>query len=356
MKIKKKSFPLLRALILISIFTILLSACGSEDSESDSKNLPKNISMGTQPSGSAIYNTAAGLGKVLSNHAEMNVSVKPQNGPEAYMPLLNKGELDLITGPGPDIIWATRGEQGYEKAENMRLLVRGNAVDSVGLTVRKDSDIKTVADLEGKRVGSDYGGIQGHKQMEAQLNANGLTWDDVKEVPVSTTVGGMEALRNDRIDATFGLSPFTPATLEAHERIGLRALNFFDDYSPDQIDEIPQEKLDELEESQPGAKPFVYNEGFITEDTIVLEWPLLVVTSTHLSDEAAYELVKTLWEDYKELHPIFSWLEQWEPDVMFDPDPVLPYHPGSIKFFKEMELWNDEMEEKQQELLEQIGE
>jgi TRAP transporter TAXI family solute receptor len=356
--IMKKRELLIIALISCTML-FALTACNSEEGMGQSSQpanennpLPDNITLATSPNGTAFNSTSMGVASVLSSESQMEVSLSPYAGMSAWVPLLNNGDVQLGLGSSADTSYALHGENGFKENKNVRVLVRGNYVESVGLTVLKDSDIHSVSDLKGKRVASGYtGGITGHITTVMQLKANGLTLDDVVTVPVATSVAAIEALRDGRVDAAFGMSPFTPATAEAHNAVGLRALNFFDEYPPDQIDNLPQELLDIITSHQPGARPIVLKGGFVEEETIIIEFPLMLVTSAHLSDEAAYELVKTLWENYEKLHPIFTWLERWNPDVMFDPNPQAPYHSGVVKFFKEEGLWADEVEKNQQVLL-----
>jgi hypothetical protein len=48
-------------------------------------------------------------------------------------------------------------------------------------------------------------------------------------------------------------------------------------------------------------------------------------------------MVKTLWENYEELHPIHSWLATWSPELMFDPMRLFLIIPALLKFFQTRE-------------------
>lgn len=345
--------------VLFLITVILLSACSSQgtvsgsDEQEDEGSTPNIFSFATSPNGTAFNSTATGVASVLDSESPFNVIISPYAGSTAFIPLINNGEVQLGLSTVADNSYALQGINDFDESKNIRLLVRGNPTESVGLTVLEDSDLHSVKDLKGKRVASRYtGGITGHITTEMQLEANGLTWDDVTPVPVANSVAAIEELRDGNVDAAFGMSPFTPSVVEAHNAVGLRALNFFDDYSAEEIDGVPQELLDLIDEYQPGSYPITLQAGFIEEETTIIEFSVSIISSTHLSEEAGYTIVKTLWENYEKLHPAYSWLEKWNHDTMFDPNPTVPYHPGAVKFFKEVGLWTDEVEERQQELLE----
>ncbi|PLS17042.1 hypothetical protein CVD28_13360 [Bacillus sp. M6-12] len=358
--VSKKAVGIL-TLILMMIF---VTACGGAKSDTEtastekknsSKSGNKVLSIGTTPVGVSYNSIGNGLAKVISTNSSLKVSVKPSNGVSAWGPQMNKGEIELGVGSGPDMVWAFKGENGYKRTENMRLVVRGNYLGVTGAAVRKNSNIKTIADLKGKRVAADYPGSAIAKMvLEATLKANGLSWDDVQKVPIPTTAAGIEALQDNRVDAAFALTPTTPIVQEVHNAVGLKSINFIDDVKPEAITDIPQEKVDEITSVVPGVRLAVVKaNGYIAEDGVGIEYPSQLVAAAQLSDESVYELMETLWENYKELHPIHLWLKTWVPETMFDPNPTIPYHPGAVKFFKDKGLWNDEVEKIQQELLKQ---
>jgi hypothetical protein len=116
----------------------------------------------------------------------------------------------------------------------------------------------------------------------------------------------------------------------------------------------PTEKaLAALADLLPAAAPYVGKSGYgvLREDTPLIQYPINLVATSLLSEEAAYELVKALWENYQELGPIHPWLKLWTREQMFDPNPRVPYHAGSVKFFKEQGLWTPKLERLQQKLL-----
>ncbi|WP_408007956.1 TAXI family TRAP transporter solute-binding subunit [Pseudalkalibacillus sp. A8] len=353
----KKAFSLL-TIIMIMIFVTACSGAGTEGTSSaDGGDSSKEgvISIGTTPVGVSYNAIGNGLAKVISTNSSLKISVKPTNGISAWGPQLDKGEIQLGVGSGPDLAWAFNGENGYKAVKNMRLLVRGNYLSVTGAAVPKDSDINSIADLKGKRVSADYPGSAIAKMiLTAALNANDLTWDDVKKVPIPNTAAGIEALQDNRVDAAFALTPTTPIMQEAHNSVGLKSLNFLDDVSPDEIDEVPQDVIDEITSIVPGVQlTKIPANGYIAEEAVGVKYPAQMVASTHLSEDAVYEIMETLWENYEDLAPIHAWLKTWTPESFFDPDPTLPYHPGAVKFYRDKGLWNDEVEKVHQDLLKQ---
>lgn len=311
---------------------------------STAANLPRNIGLGTHRVGLAYYGAGVGLAKVISENSPIKVVVKPFAGPNAWMPLLNSGDLEMGLLSGMDAGWAFHGGPGYPRVnKNLRVLLKGNLVDVI-VVVRNSSDIRKLQDLKGRRLTSDYGGnVIVKRILTAYLASAGMGWNDVKRVPVPDVASGFQAVREGRADAAFGGSPITGALRELDAAVHLRALPF---------EESPA-ALAKARELLPSATPVLLKKGngILRADVTALHYPNYLAASSKLSDDAAYEIVKTLWVHYKELHPIHPWLRGWVRERMFDPDPPAPYHPGAIRFFKEQGLWNATAEKNEERLL-----
>jgi len=364
MKFTSKKY--ISLIIIVLLLSVILLACSGQGTSSKGKSsssvggnntsegVKNNVIIGTHPQGSAYNSTSAGIAKVLTTTSSIKTSIKPYAGTNAFFPLLDNGEIDMGISSSPDLVWGIKGEFGYKSAhKNIRVLVIGNYPPTNGLVVRKDSGISKTADLKGKRIASGYAGNQvAQSLVELHLKSVGLTWDDVVAVPVASPTAGLEALRDGRVDATMGSSPLTAAAIETDAAVGgLEVLNIAD-VDPADIDSFPKEVAEEIAEAIPGSRPFVYEGGgFLKDPAIIFEYPVILNASTNMNEDTAYEIVKTLFENYKELHPVFSWLKDWTDQTMFEEKPPAPYHPGAIKYFKEKGLWTEEAEKHNEELL-----
>jgi hypothetical protein len=135
-----------------------------------------------------------------------------------------------------------------------------------------------------------------------------------------------------------------PITEELHAKKGARILPL--DSSPEAVkrtkDKFPGYPI----KVTPGpGKTGVEKEQFLWA------YDIYVIAREDLSDEAAYQVVKALWENYKEFAPIHVLLKGWTPEKFVTREAIVPYHAGAIKFYREKRVWNDEMAKLQEALL-----
>jgi TRAP transporter TAXI family solute receptor len=216
----------------LSITTFALFALLLSIHSAGAQKLPASTTIGTNPAGTAFYAVAAGLAKVISTTGSMQSTVQPYSGSSTFLPLLDSGELDF------GIINAVEMNLGYQgparlkisgknplpHVPNTRLIMRGSPL-SVSLLVRKDSPMKTVHDVKGKRVTGEYpANIAIWFHVYTELANAGMTWDDVKVVPVPAVNDGVDALVQGRADAAnhaIGVAKVK----EADAAIGVRYLS-----------------------------------------------------------------------------------------------------------------------------------
>jgi len=91
----------------------------------------------------------------------------------------------------------------------------------------------------------------------------------------------------------------------------------------------------------------------ILKDVALLNNDIYLVSSRQLSDDAAYAVVKALWENTKELWAAYPALASWRQQRMASRSAFIPYHPGAIRFFKEKGVWDKTMDDLQAKLLTQ---
>ena len=173
------------------------------------QQLPKSVAIGSNPPGSLFYALASGLAKVVSDAAAIQAQVQPFAGTSTFVPLFDTGELDFGVVNAVDMGMVYRGanfkvggRNPFPHVASSRLLMRGSPLRS-SFIVRKDSPIKTLADVKGKRVTGEYPAqLAVWYNIFGALSNAGLSWNDVKVVPVPAVNEGVDALVQGRADVT----------------------------------------------------------------------------------------------------------------------------------------------------------
>src|SRR5919109_1325100 len=180
----------------------------------EAQKLPRSVTVATNPAGTVFYALASGLAKVISGATPIEAVVQPYTGTSTFLPLANSGEVDFgvvnavdmaLSYQGPERL-KVGGRNPFPHTPNVRLVMRGSPL-LVGLLVRKDSPIKTAHDLKGKRMTGEYPAhLAVWYNMFGHLASAGLTWKDVKVVPVpAVTEHAVNSAKVKEADASVGV-------------------------------------------------------------------------------------------------------------------------------------------------------
>jgi TRAP transporter TAXI family solute receptor len=311
---------------------------------------PVRASIGANPPGTVFYAVASGLAKVATEAGSAALTVQPHTGSSTFLPLIESGELEYGVVNAVDMTLAFRGpsfriggRNPLPAAPGIRLVMRGSPL-LIALLVKKDSPIRTVQDVRGKRVTGEYPAhLAVWYNMFGLLASGGLTWSDVRVVPVPAVNDGLDALVQGRADvSTFALGG--AKVKEADASVGVRFIST--DCSP--------EGEGRLRKSVPGYYPRWVKAGSstgIVEDTCVVAYDLYLGAGRQVPDAAVEAVLKGIWDNVDKLAPIHPVLREWTRERAVDPDVTIPYHPGAVRFYRERGVWKPGMDQAQQRLL-----
>jgi TRAP-type uncharacterized transport system substrate-binding protein len=72
-----------------------------------------------------------------------------------------------------------------------------------------------------------------------------------------------------------------------------------------------------------------------------------------LPDDLVYRVMKAIFDNLPELHSYTPMAKIWTENPLVAP--VIPYHVGAIKYYKEKKMWTEASENKQKQLLTELG-
>jgi TRAP transporter TAXI family solute receptor len=332
------------AVIVLSIFLLLPVWI-------DAQQLPSSVTVGSNPPGSVFYALASGLSKVASDGAPFQMVVQPFTGTSTFLPLLNTGEIDFGINNAVDLALSYQGPERlkiggrnpFQHTPNARLVMRG-AILMTAFLVRKDSPIKTIHDIRGKRVTGEYPAqLANWYNVFGFLTGAEMKFEDVKIVPVPGANEGVDALVQGRADVA--LHAIDSAKVkEADAAVGVRHLS---------LDCSPQGEK-RLRVAVPGYYPYWLKRGqaaAIPEDTCVNAYDIYLTTHKAANEQLITTVVKGIWDNIEKLTPLHPSFRNWTRQRAVDADVTVPYHAASAKFFKERGVWTAAVEEAQRKLL-----
>jgi uncharacterized protein len=315
------------------------------------QQLPKSVTVGTNPAGTVFFALAGGVAKVISDAAPFQAVVQPYTGTSTFLPLLDNGELDLGVVNAVDMGLAYQGPARFKiggrnpfpHVPNTRLLMRGSPLNA-SLVTRKDTGIKTVHEVKGKRVTGEYPAhLAVWYSVFGSLASGGLTWDDVKVVPVPAVNEGIDALVQGRADVS-NHAVGSAKVKEADAAVGVRYVS---------LDCSPQGE-ERIKKAVPGYYLTTLKSGSTTGivgDTCVQSYDIYLVGHKALSAQAVQATLKALWDNVEKLPPLHPQFKDWTRERAASADVTMPYHPAAIEFYKEKGVWSAKMDETQKRLL-----
>ena len=276
--------------------------------------------IATMQPGTLSHTSASAIAKVLKEKGALNVLVQPTAGETTLIPMVNHGEADLGI--------ANIFEMENAKKANPDLRLIGSLHSLRGaFWVRKDTPMKTIADLKGKRVVLGFSAMRTIDPLvKAILATGGLTETDVKPVLVPNVVRGADDFANGAADMFF--FAFGGAKVREVDATvgGIRAL------------EISKEGMAAAQKIVPEGylSPAVPSPFFVGVDHPmgVYTWDNMLVTNAKVKDEVIVKMIETLQANKADLIAVQPALRDFDDKALYKAYD-LKYHPGALKYFKD---------------------
>ncbi|MFL4978299.1 MAG: TAXI family TRAP transporter solute-binding subunit [Xanthobacteraceae bacterium] len=281
--------------------------------------------LATMQPGTLNHTTGSAIAKVLKEKASMNALVQPTAGESVIIPLVGRGEAELGIANALEVSVATEGARLPE----LRLIGALHPLPTAYF-VRKDTSMRTVADLRGKKV---VYGFSAQRVldivMRAMLATGGLTEKDISPVLVPNVIRGADdfvAGAADMFYFAFG----APKVREVDATVGgIRAI------------EIPESGMDAARKLYPDgylarAAPGPFYIG-VEKPMGVYTWDNMLFTHAKVKDDVVYKMIDTMAKNQDDLVAVQPALRTFSPQALYKKYNV-PYHPGALKYFADNKI------------------
>lgn len=245
------------------------------------------------------------------------------------MNLLQAGRAELAWALADSVsdAWQGNEEAGFtQKLDKLRGL-SATYNNYIQIVANADSGIKTLDDLKGKRI--SVGAARSGTELNARaiLKAAGLSYDDFSKVEYLPFGESVELMKNRQLDVTLQSAGLGVSSI----RDLATAVDII-------VIPIPEEVVENVGDAayQPAMIPANTYSGQ-TEDLPTAAIPNFLVTHSGVSDDLAYEMTKTLYENLDSLQSAHNAAKAIKLENALNGMPV-PIHPGAERYYKEQGL------------------
>lgn len=316
----------MKKLMLSAVFTAGLILSGHASAQT--------VGIATSNPGSIFHNIGTAVAKA-ANDAALNTTIQPATSPNQYMPLVNQNDVEFGVGNLEEFNNALKGEAWFQGSVNENLRIVGLIMPiREAIFVKASSDIKTIADLKGKPMVDGYTAQQTIlPQLDAIYATVGLSRKDMQPVQVPSVVAGADAFIAGQ-SVGFIFAHGAGKVREADAAVGgIRALSIPD--TEEAKAAIRQHwKSGYVVKMEPGPA----NPGVLEPGTFIA-YPQLVFTNAAVSEDIVYKMTKVLHDSKASMQAAFPPFAEFDPKAMVGETAPGEYHPGAIKFYKEVGLW-----------------
>ncbi len=314
----------------------------------DDVKLPPTMTVTAYDTGTAGFNIAVGVGKMMKDKYGTDVRVLPAGNDVARLAPL-RAKRAVMSAMGSGTYFAQEGvfEFGAKEwgPQPLQLVLSSVDCNAGTLGVAKDTGVTEIKQLRGKRVGFVVGSPALNQNSLAILAFGDLKQSDVKAVEFSSYGAMWKGMVNNDVDAAFATTITGPAKeLETSPRgIIWPPLPHNDKAGWDRVKKVGSFFFPHIATCGAG----------ITKDKPIelgnYPYPIFMVYGTVPADEV-YSITKAMitgYDSFKDSAPGASGLgadrqtKNW----------VVPVHPGAAKALKEAGQWSDAQEAHNKELL-----
>ncbi|MBF0588162.1 MAG: TAXI family TRAP transporter solute-binding subunit [Magnetococcales bacterium] len=311
--------------MIFILFAALLSAC----SPNSDRSQERFITVGTGGVTGVYYPTGGAICRMVKkNRAQHNIrcNVESTGGSIYNINTLGAGELSLGVAQADTAFKAWHGHPPFNNKQEKLRAVAALHPEIVSLVTRASANIKTLADVRGKRINTGNPGSGSERTASELFRVCGISKDDLAHEGRLKAAEMPDALRDGKLDGYFYV-------------VGHPTANIKDAASSAPSHLVPlntpcvAHMVAEHEYYVAADIPGGLYKG-IDQATPSFGVKALLVTTTEAPEDVIYNVAKALFEnidDFRNLHPA---LRQLTAESMRE-GVTVPFHSGVEKYFRE---------------------
>ena len=315
----------------------LLAGCNNDGASTDGTGeapAPERrfLSVGTAPTGGAFFVVGGALAEVAGKFGAdlgWQVTAEATQGSQENIRRLVAGELDFALANAAITYFGVRGQSGWDKAYDVQAVM--TLAPNIALFVTPaDSGVETLQDLKGKRVSIGPAGAGFEMFVGPLLAAHGVAFEDFE--PLSATQSSAVDLLSDGSAAAAFLGGAVPtgSITQAATSMNLHFVPYGEAEKTQLMADYPF--------FTPATIPAGTYRGQDADYAGLNVGSMHLITSAAMDEETVYQFTKLIYEQRAEVvarHPAGKAIQ---PKVVVR-DTGTPFHPGAVRFYKEIGIW-----------------
>ena len=289
-----------------------------------------NLSIATGGTGGVYYPLGGGMANVLSKHVPgMQATAEVTGGSVANLQLIATGKPYIALSMTDAALDAYQGEdkfKGKKVPVRTLMILYPNRMHVVSV---EGTGVNTMADLKGKRVSTGSPGSATEVMAFRVIEAAGLDKDKDMRRERLGVAESVNALKDRKIDAFFwvgGLPTAAVTDLAATPGVKIKMIDHANTVA------AMNKKYGNLYVED--TIPRTTYPG-MTADNRQATVMNILVANENLSEQAAYNIVKTIFDKRQDLIAVHKEAENFKLENQKEAASSVPWHPGALKYFKE---------------------
>jgi TRAP transporter TAXI family solute receptor len=306
--------------------TAVLAAAAVALAAAPAANASEFVNIVTGGTSGVYYPLGVAVSKVIAANVKgVRPSVQATKASVENLNLVNSGKAEVAFTLGDSLAfaWAGNAEAGFKKPLKKLRVIAAIYPNYIQVVATRDSGIKTLADLKGKRlsVGAPASGTE--LNSRAILAAAGLSYKDLAKVEYLPFGESVDLMKNRQLDATLQSAG-----------LGVASIRDLASSVPINVVSVPADLVKKA--GAPYIPVDIPAGTYSGQDAVVptAAVPNYLVTNADLPEDEVYQITKAIFDHLDQLVAAHS-AAKGISLAKAAQNPPVPLHPGAAKYFKE---------------------
>ena len=288
------------------------------------------MSVATGGTSGTYYAVGGALAAAVSKDGKIQCTAETGNASVANANLIATKGIEIAFVQNDITYWAVNGELMFQgkPLKNIRA-VASLYPEHVQVVVAKDSGIKTIKDLKGKRVGVGAPGSGVEGDVQAIFGVAGLTYKDLKKADFLDFGATASRFKDNQIDAGFVVAGYPTAAL--------MDLTTTKDVSLISFDKAFLAKLHKKYPFFVASKIPAKTYKGIDKDIATPAVMAILITHEDVPEQQIYDFLTSMYKNLDDIAAVHAKGKEITLKGALN-GLTAPLHPGAARFFKEKGL------------------